>query len=204
MTNAELALLSLLAEQPRYGYEIEQLIEQRGMRAWTELGFSSIYYLLKKLARQGRLKGRRVPGTGAPARVIYSLTSRGASAFRRAVASSLATPARTPPSFLLGLSSLPAISPAQSRHALAQYLARLEERAKQLEAQRRLQAPLPDFVDAMFSYSLALTRREIAWVRRFRDRLGRRPRSRVPIGRPPAGFPPSIPSPSRRRRHEET
>ena len=97
MTNAELALLSLLAEQPRYGYEIEQLIEQRGMRAWTELGFSSIYYLLKKLARQGRLKGRRIPGTGGPSKVIYSLTTRGASTFRRAVASALATPARTPP-----------------------------------------------------------------------------------------------------------
>src|SRR4030065_670507 len=201
MTNAELALLSLLAEQPRYGYEIEQLIEQRGMRAWTELGFSSIYYLLKKLARQGRLKGRRIPGTGGPSKVIYSLTTRGASTFRRAVASALATPARTPPSFLLGLSSLPVLTPAQSRRALALYLERLEERAKQLEAQRRLQAPLPDFVDAMFSYSLALTRREIAWVRRFRDHLGRRQRSRAPIGRPAAGFPPPVPSTPSRRPH---
>ena len=51
MTNAELAILSLVAEQPRHGYEIENVIEQRGMRAWTEIGFSSIYYILKKLEK---------------------------------------------------------------------------------------------------------------------------------------------------------
>jgi DNA-binding PadR family transcriptional regulator len=43
MTNAELAILSLVAEQPRHGYEIEQVIEEREMREWTEIGFSSIY-----------------------------------------------------------------------------------------------------------------------------------------------------------------
>ncbi|HIP96867.1 MAG TPA: hypothetical protein EYH32_06595 [Anaerolineae bacterium] len=53
MTNAELAILSLIAEQPRHGYEIEQVIEERRMREWTEIGFTSIYYLLKKLERGG-------------------------------------------------------------------------------------------------------------------------------------------------------
>ena len=53
LTNAELAILSLVAETPRHGYEIEQVIERRGMREWTEVGFSSIYYLLKKLETDG-------------------------------------------------------------------------------------------------------------------------------------------------------
>ncbi|MGD8625667.1 MAG: helix-turn-helix transcriptional regulator, partial [Anaerolineae bacterium] len=48
MTNAELAILTLVAEAPHHGYEIEQIIQERGMREWTEVGFSSIYYLLKK------------------------------------------------------------------------------------------------------------------------------------------------------------
>jgi DNA-binding PadR family transcriptional regulator len=69
MTNAETAILTLLAEQPRYGYEIEQIIAERGMREWTEIGFSSIYNLLKKLEREGLVycppgkRGR--PGPGA-------------------------------------------------------------------------------------------------------------------------------------------
>ena len=52
MTNAEFAILSLIVEQPRHGYEIEQVIEERGMRNWTEVGFSSIYYILNKLEIQ--------------------------------------------------------------------------------------------------------------------------------------------------------
>ena len=55
MTNKELAILGLVAEGPGYGYQIEQVIEERGMRNWTEIGFSSIYYILNKLEKEGWL-----------------------------------------------------------------------------------------------------------------------------------------------------
>ena len=58
MTNAELAILSLIAEQPRHGYDIEQIIEARGMREWTEIGFSSIYYLPNKLEKAGLVESQ--------------------------------------------------------------------------------------------------------------------------------------------------
>jgi DNA-binding PadR family transcriptional regulator len=57
MTNAELAILSLIAEKPRHGYEIEQVIEERGMRDWTEVGFSSIIHT-KKLEQNGWIDNR--------------------------------------------------------------------------------------------------------------------------------------------------
>lgn len=70
MTNAEFALISLLAEAPLHGYGVEQVIEQRGMRQWTEIGFSSIYFLLKKLESRGLIEplektpsSRRMPKT---------------------------------------------------------------------------------------------------------------------------------------------
>ena len=49
ISNIEAAILGLLCERPQYGYEIEKIIEKRNMRNWTEIGFSSIYYILKKL-----------------------------------------------------------------------------------------------------------------------------------------------------------
>ena len=58
MTNAELVILSLIAERPRHGYQIEQVIEEREMREWTELGFSSIYYILNKLEGQGHIDSK--------------------------------------------------------------------------------------------------------------------------------------------------
>ena len=36
-------ILGILAEQPHHGYQIEKLIIDRGMRKWTDVGFSSIY-----------------------------------------------------------------------------------------------------------------------------------------------------------------
>ena len=74
MTNAELAILSLVAETQRHGYEIEQIIEIRGMREWTEIGFSSIYYLLNKLERAGQIASHNEhsSGKGPGARFIPS------------------------------------------------------------------------------------------------------------------------------------
>ena len=77
MTNAELAILSLIAQQPRHGYEIEQVIEARGMREWTEVGFSSIYYLLKKLEQKGYVKAQLIAADRGPARKVYSITPAG-------------------------------------------------------------------------------------------------------------------------------
>lgn len=53
LTPAELTILGLVLEKPSHGYELEQLIELRGIRNWTELGFSSIYYLLGRLEKRG-------------------------------------------------------------------------------------------------------------------------------------------------------
>src|SRR5512136_2048113 len=109
MTNAELAILTLLAEQPRHGYEIEQVIEERGMREWTELGFSSIYYLLKKLERDGLIESRLEEAQRGPARKVYHLTPAGGEALQRGIIEALSAPQRFYPPVLLGLSSLPAI-----------------------------------------------------------------------------------------------
>ncbi|MDZ4159188.1 MAG: helix-turn-helix transcriptional regulator, partial [Anaerolineaceae bacterium] len=61
MTNAELAILSLLVERALHGYEIERIIQERGIRDWTEIGFSSIYYLLKKLKNKGLIEAASQP-----------------------------------------------------------------------------------------------------------------------------------------------
>src|SRR5258708_39962235 len=53
MTDAELAILSLLAEGPSYDHDLNTAIYARGMRKWSAIGRSSMYYALGKLEQQG-------------------------------------------------------------------------------------------------------------------------------------------------------
>ena len=121
LTNAELAILSLVTETPRHGYEIEQVIEGRGMRDWTEVGFSSIYYLLKKLERQGLIEGHLQETELGPARKVYKATPEGIESLRAAVLDALSVPRRCYPPFQLGLANLPTIPPVEAVAALQRY-----------------------------------------------------------------------------------
>jgi DNA-binding PadR family transcriptional regulator len=179
MTNKELAVLSLIVETPRHGYEIEQIIEERGMREWTEIGFSSIYYILRKLEQTGWVGSRIEPDAGqGPARKVYHTTPEGLRAWHDATLEVLSRPAPRSMPFLLGLNNLPGIAPEETLAAVRQYCAQLAERRDHLRIRVQEQAPLPYFVDAMFDLSLTLIEAELAWVKRFIDKLEHRKRQK--------------------------
>ena len=168
MTNAELAILTLIAEKPRHGYEIEQVIEERGMREWTEVGFSSIYYLLKKLEEKNLIHGRmeRQAGRG-PARKVYEITEAGMEARRAGVLEALSVPQRAYPPMQLGLASLPGVSRSEALAALRRYQDRLKDRLEHVRSRRDDRRPLPYFVEAMFNHSMALIEAEQRWTEGF-------------------------------------
>jgi DNA-binding PadR family transcriptional regulator len=167
MTNAELAIISLIAEQPRHGYEIEQVIEDRGMREWTEIGFSSIYYLLKKLEREGLIEGQLEEAERGPARKVFRVTPAGAEVRHTALLETLSVPWHGAPPLMLGIGNLPALAPAEAQAALRQYCETLKERLAQVRARREAQQPLPYFVDAMFDYTVTVGEAELRWVEKF-------------------------------------
>jgi DNA-binding PadR family transcriptional regulator len=172
MTNKELAILSLIVETPRHGYEIEQIIEERGMREWTEIAFSSIYYILSKLEQTGWVESRIEPDAGrGPARKVYHTTPEGRQAWHDATLEVLSRPAPRSMPFLLGLSNLPGIAAEETLAAVRQYHAHLGERRDHLRTRVQEEAPLPSFVEAMFDLSLTLVEAELVWVKRFIDEL---------------------------------
>jgi DNA-binding PadR family transcriptional regulator len=167
MTDSELAILSLVAQQPRHGYEIEQVIEERGMREWTEIGFSSIYYLLKKLEREELIAGELQELNRGPARKVYRATPAGEQALRDAVRAALSEPQRCYPPLQLGLANLPCLRPGEALAALRQYHATLLARLEHVRSRWADQRPVPYFVDAMFQHSIALMEAELAWIEEF-------------------------------------
>lgn len=171
MTNAELAILSLIAEQDRHGYEIEQVIEARGMREWTEVGFSSIYYLLKRLEGYGWIVSSKevVVGQGAP-RKVYTITAEGQHAFEQAILEALATPERDLDNFQLGLANLDRFPKEKTVAALKDHIQALEAQREHVRMRREGQAPLPLHVDAMFEMSLKMIAARLEWMRNFSRR----------------------------------
>ena len=173
MTNAELAILSLILEQPRHGYEIEQVIEERGMRDWTEVGFSSIYYLLKKLEKEGLIKGRlqQQPGRG-PARKVYQVTEKGRERWHTATIQALSQPQRPYAPFQLALANLPGLTKDETITAVRQYKNKLNQQRDYVLARRQAAGhPLPSHVQAMFDLSLTLITAELSWLENFIEEL---------------------------------
>ena len=187
-THAELAILGLIFERPRHGYEIEAVIEERGMRDWTEVAFSSIYYILRKLEKRKLIQGRLVlnPGKG-PARKVYQITEKGSETWFQATVEALSQPVKGSDPFLLGLAGLPVIPTSQSLEALRRYREELQNRKDHVK--RRWQTAgdhLPTFLDGMFDFSVTLLDARIDWVERFITRLEREPNEegqfRLPLG----------------------
>jgi len=181
LTNTELAVLGLVAERPRHGYLIEQAIEERGFREWTEIGFSSIYYVLNKLEASGwlvsELRAEQADNAGSerrrgPARRVYRLTETGQQVLRDAVWQRLSQPRPRTGDFDLALANLPALAPEDVREGLAAYRADLRSRLLRLRAKYALDraaaaqqhVSLPPHVDLLFSRSIYMLESEIEWV----------------------------------------
>ena len=159
-SDADIVVLSLLAEQPRHGYDLDRVIEQRGYRQWTSLAFSSIYYLLKRLSERGLLE----PDEGTQGRrTVFRVTEAGRRELRQAAGERVLAPA--PPS----AGVLPALN-AYSRlddPALAALLARRAEALlSRLDELRALRAQVDEeHALAIFDYEILRQEADLAWTR---------------------------------------
>jgi transcriptional regulator len=74
--SAELLILSLVEDQPRHGYDISKLIEQRSAGT-VKFRVASLYPLLYRLEKRGWIDGRWVEKAGQRRRRYYRLTKEG-------------------------------------------------------------------------------------------------------------------------------
>ncbi|MFD6951326.1 PadR family transcriptional regulator [Nocardiopsis sp. TSRI0078] len=163
LTPAELTVLDLIVERPRHGYDLEQVIEQRGVRQWTDIGFSSVYYLLTKLEERGLVHLPEAPATAKSRRVFHATRAGGQAAERGALAL-IREPRPVPHPLLAGLAQLPLLSEREYAGALRARLAQLEERITAVREAEQAQSPLAPAAREVFSYSLSLLEAERSWL----------------------------------------
>lgn len=173
MTDAELLVLGLVAEMPRHGYELEQEIERRGMRQWTQIGFSSLYFVLGKLEKAKLVKAKTP--AGAKARKTFSTTAAGRRALVKQTTSALATYRPTYSSVLLGMIHWPFLGRDEALGALETRRHALQAELERLADVRLERQPLPDYVEAIFDFSEEQLRSESEWLARTLDYMQTKP-----------------------------
>src|ERR1700693_5398011 len=78
LTTPDLVILSLLAERPMHGYEVNATLENRKIRDWAAVSRPQIYYSLDKLPGLGliRVTAEGSPSAG-PERRVFKTTEQG-------------------------------------------------------------------------------------------------------------------------------
>ena len=166
-SDADIVVLSLLAEQPRHGYDLDRVIEQRGYRQWTSLAFSSVYYLLKRLWERGLLE----PDEGSQGRrTVFRVTEAGRRELRQAAGERVLAPA------LPSAGVLPALN-AYSRLDDPELVTLLVRRAEallgRLDELRALRAQVDEeHALAIFDYEILRQEADLAWTRSLLKKAG--------------------------------
>ena len=163
MTDADLVVLGLLAERPRHGYDLEAVIQQRGIRAWTPLAFSSIYYVLNRLESRGLALSERENGS-PKGRRIYRPTPEGLRVCIDATRRVLTDTAPQPAPVLIGMTNSPLLPPDEVAGALVMRRQSIEARRAEMAHTRATQEPLAPLVAAIFAYGELALDAELAWI----------------------------------------
>ncbi len=70
----DICVLASIVEEPNYGYALVQKLQQRGLALPNE---GSIYLVLKRLQKDGRIESELVASDSGPARKVYHATEMG-------------------------------------------------------------------------------------------------------------------------------
>lgn len=162
LTTSEQLILGILAEQPRHGYEIEKVIVERGMRSWTDIGFSSIYYLLGKLEKEQLVKSQAIDAK-SKGRKLYTITAKGINACTEAARKTLAE-SQTHEPLLVGLANSPLLENTELVELLDERSKQNKQAVEKIEQAQRSQGQLPAFVQAIFEYNIYKLKAEADWA----------------------------------------
>ena len=78
LTTPDLVILSLLAERPRHGYEVNATLTERNIREWAAVSRPQIYYSLDKLTRLKLIRVTTHDGPAAgPEKRVFETTAAG-------------------------------------------------------------------------------------------------------------------------------
>src|ERR1044071_1305189 len=185
LTTPDLVILSLLAERPMHGYEVNATLEDRKIREWAPVSRPQIYYSLDKLTKLGliRIGSDESPAAG-PERRVFETTAAGRDRLADALESKHWVDNRVHQPFLIWLALSWQARPRAFRK-------QLNDRKKLLEGRLAEEhATLEDVLDAVGHpyheavWMLQLVIEQMESEGRWIDRILRTADKRAPARRP--------------------
>ncbi len=172
VSNADVALLALLSEEPMHPWQIDKEVRYRDMRFWTDLSQSAIYKQLRGLEATGFVQVRSEEADGR-LRKVYSLTDDGAAALRERLCDLLTEPEHLRWGIDLGTYNVDLLPRNQALECLEEYRHKLEANIK---GYRDLEAFLVEHECPIHRLAVArrpvhLLQAEIAWLDSFVEEL---------------------------------
>jgi len=165
MTQLELTILGIIREKSCHAYNVEKIIEEKGIRDRLQIGFSTIYSTLKKMEKTGLLESHFKAQEHLPGRRVYSVTFKGRQLFSEEIKKALSQPQRENSLFETGLSFGEALDKKEMKEALSLYDSELS-RMIQLKVKELTRVNNPSAIErAMLSRPLTLWQAERKWIR---------------------------------------
>ncbi|HUU88234.1 MAG TPA: PadR family transcriptional regulator [Candidatus Glassbacteria bacterium] len=175
MNPKELIILSLIYEKPSHAYTLEEKIEQRGMRNWTEIGFSSIYRIITNLEKKGFVKSVIIQEEeDARIKKKYTITKKGQTELKIAVRDALATPTRAKSDFDIGLANVWLLDKDEALTALKQFLLSIKKRREVMfDSWNQIggKGNIPFLLDALFEHGDVMSKAEMKFVEELVEKI---------------------------------
>jgi DNA-binding PadR family transcriptional regulator len=162
-----LSLLSLLAQQPMYPYEMAQTLRSRGKDKNFKINWGSLYTVVNNLEKYGFIEEAGTVREGRqPERTTYQITAQGLAELRDWLAELLSVPEDENSAFVTALSEGGILPPDQFIKLLTIRLATLEKENAAHRADLKLWSErLPRILLIETEYQLAMRLAQATWVR---------------------------------------
>ena len=168
ISDLEAVVLGILCEKPSYGYEIEATIQERNIRYWTDIAFSSIYYVLRRLEEQGYVESDKAEVDGRT-RKTYKATPAGKKVLIEKLGDALSSLEKQQSSFNLGVGFMGILGLDACLGYLEQRGSAIGERLETYrEILERIEASdWPFFVRGLHTRPIVMLEAEGAWLEGF-------------------------------------
>ncbi|MBD3253477.1 MAG: hypothetical protein GF383_00210 [Candidatus Lokiarchaeota archaeon] len=175
LSHREFIILGLIAENPigSHAYSLDQKIEERGMRNWTNIGTSSIYSNINGLEEDG-LVSSYTEEVDNRIRKVYKITEDGARNLKNKILEVLSNfVGRNDEDFYVAFSNMMYLSEEEVILALKNSINKITRHLKELEDMLEENKNTPLCVRGLFIHPIKILETDLGFLKEVIDELNK-------------------------------